>query len=137
MCCSKLQKSKNRCKTWLNQPVHPLWLRSKDKEAMEEFTKARRAMVAKVYAWAAAMHWVFALVFVCMKYDSIGEQGLFFVQFMSITGSMTVITVMYKFIPVSMDFSCMFLIGVRIVITFVLFNLVDSDNPAFQAIDRK
>ena len=104
---------------------------------MNEFTKAKRANVAKAYAWAAATHWVIALAFVLMNFNSIGEQGLFFLQFMSSTGSITVITVMYKFIPVSMDFSCMFMIGVRIVITFILFNLVGSDSPAFQAIDRK
>ena len=104
---------------------------------MNEFTKAKRANVAKAYAWAAAMFWVYALAFVLMNFYSIGEQGLFFLQFMSITGSVTVVTVMHKFIPILTDFSCMFLVGVRIAITFMLFNLVDSDSPTFQTLDRK
>jgi len=137
MCCQKLQKSRNRCRAWLNQPVHPLWLRIKDKELMNEFNKTKRAGVAKAWTYCAGMHWIYAVIFVLMRFGSMEAQGLFFLQFMSITVSLTIVTVMSKLIPASMDFTCMFLIGVRIVITIMLFNLVDSDSLTFKSIDRK
>ena len=86
---------------------------------------------------AAGINWIYACLFVLMKFDSIGVQGLFFLQFMSITGSFTAVSILYKFIPASIDLICMNLIGVRIVITFMLFNLVGSKDPAFQSIDKK
>ena len=137
MCRQKLQKRRLRCRAWLNQPVHPLWLRIKDKELMKEFNKTKRASVAKAWAWIAVIHWIYALIFVFMRFGTMEKQGLFFLQFMSITVSCTIVPVMFKFIPASMDFTCMFIIGVRIVITFMLFNLVDSDSLAFKSIDRK
>ena len=45
---------------------------------MNEFTKSKRAFVAKGVTVAAGMHWIYAILFMIMNFNSIGEQGLFF-----------------------------------------------------------
>ena len=123
MCIQRLQKRYN---AWINEhEIHPIWLRLKDSQMQEKYTKELHIYAFKIIKIACVIVWLFSIWTLIRNHDETSEEQIQTFSFLpSSLLSLTIMCLAIKWKLALVDYAMFVLLASRAVNSFVLVYLV-------------
>ncbi len=126
-----------RISTWLNQDIHPLYLRIKDEQLQEQYQSNYRQTIRLRVRVITIILFLFFIIVCLREREQLENQTQFFVQFGSILMSLTVMVILSSIKLSLIDYSVLWLILIRCLVTWIIFKYKLEGAPSFSVIDIK
>ena len=140
MCCKRNRSIRQSYNQWIeSKQIHPIWLYIvANKEAQSRFDFWIKSKFAVALNYFCIIGFIAALVSIIHTFERpFNEKSLGYVLYGSLLASILILCIAIKINLAAINYGFISIVGVRVVVTFVLFHLLEIEASGFESIDPK